>query len=262
MDTIAHLIRLPPTQRDEVAAALVDIPWEARTTSLRKWRKLLGLLRNITPAVNVSRGMFTQVQHALKRAAGRHVKITTDVHDKLEAWRELVCSLANRSTHLRKLEPFALSWIITTDASGSRMGGVFQYPEEQYFVWRYPFYQSTQARLVSSSNPKGDVKINDLELGALLIQILLFSPRMALLEHIHTYVDNKAVQGWANRASVSTAYSVRPILRGLSLAARRKHIHASVGRVLGEDNKMSNTALQLTHLLDRKFISHLRTHFP
>ena len=194
-------------------ATLASTPWEERTTSLRKWSKLLGLLQSITPSVSGTRGMFTEVQHALKRAVGRHVKITTDVHDKLEAWRELVCSLANRSTHLRKLEPFALSWIITTDASGSRMGGVFQYPEEQYFVWRYPFYQATQARLVSSSNPKGDVKINDLELGALRMQILLFSPRMAPLEHIHTYVNNTAVQGWANRGSISTASSVGAILR-------------------------------------------------
>ena len=142
------------------------------------------------------------------------------------------------------------------------MGGAFQYPEEQYFVWRYPFYQATQARLVSSSNPKGDVKINDLELGALLIQILLFSPRMALLEHIHTYVDNKAVQGWANRGSVSIASSIGLILRGLALVARRQQIHAYVRFVLGEDNKMADAMSPLTHLPYRQFISHFRSHFP
>ena len=41
------------------------------------------------------------------------------------------------------------------------------------------FSQSTQARLVSSSNPKEDVTMNGLELGALLMQILFFAPRMA-----------------------------------------------------------------------------------
>ena len=124
LDTIAHLLRLPPTCWDKVASALVAIPREAHTTSLRKWHKLLGLLRSITLAVTGSRRMLTQVQHALKRAAERHVQLTMDMHDELKAWRELVLSLANRPTYLRKLETFAPLWIGNTDASGSGMGRV------------------------------------------------------------------------------------------------------------------------------------------
>ena len=105
-------------------AALAAIPREAHTTSLRKCRKSLGLLQSTPPAVAGSRGMLTRVQHALKRAAGRHVQLTTDVHDKLEAWRKLVRSLANRPTHLRELEYFYPSWIGTTDALWLGMGGV------------------------------------------------------------------------------------------------------------------------------------------
>ena len=88
-----------------MAAALAAIPRDAHSTSLRKWRELLGLLRSIKPAVSGSRGMFTQVQHALKRATCRHVQLTADVHDELEAWRKLVRSLASQPTHLRKLQP-------------------------------------------------------------------------------------------------------------------------------------------------------------
>ena len=65
---------------------------------------------------------------------------------------------------------------------------------------------------MSSSNPKVDVTINNLKLGALLMQILIFVPSMAPLAHIHTYVDKTAAQGWANRGSVSTASSVVLIL--------------------------------------------------
>ena len=82
---ISHLLRLTPRKQEKVAAALASIPRKAHSTSLNKWRKLMGLLHSITPSVSVSRGMFTQVQHALKKAAGRHIKLTTDVHDKLEA---------------------------------------------------------------------------------------------------------------------------------------------------------------------------------
>ena len=83
LDTIAHLLRLPPRRQEKVAAALAAILRKARTTYLRKWHKILGLLRSITPDVNGSRGMFTRVQNPLKRAAGRNVQLTIDVHNKL-----------------------------------------------------------------------------------------------------------------------------------------------------------------------------------
>ena len=92
------------------------------------------------------------------------------------------------------------------------MGGVCRDPEGKYFVCKSPFSLATQARLVSSSNPTGDVTINDLELGALLMQILIFAPRIAPLAHIHTYVNNTEAKGLSNRGSISTDSSVGPTL--------------------------------------------------
>ena len=77
------------------------------------------------------------------------------------------------------------------------------------------------------------MKTKNLDLGALLMQILIFALRMAPLAHIHAYVDNMMAQRWANRGSVSTASYVRTTLWELYLAARRKHIHASTGRIPG-----------------------------
>ena len=79
---------------------------------------------------------------------------------------------------------------------------------------------------MSSSKPNVYVAINDLEIGALLVQTLLFSPSMAPLAHIHTCADNTAAQVWDNIGSVSTSSSFGPILQEISLAARRQHIHA------------------------------------
>ena len=87
--------------------------------------------------------------------------------------------------------------------------------------------------MVYSSNPNGDVTINNLELRALLMQLLIFSPMMAPLVHIHTYVENTAAQGWANRGGIRTASAVGPILRYIALLARRQNIHASVRCMLG-----------------------------
>ena len=103
---------------------MVAIPRKAQYNPLRKWCKLLGILRSITPVVAGSGGMFTRFQHSLKRVTGRHVQLTSYMHDELEAWRELVRSLASHPTHLRKLQPFSPTWIGTTNASGSGMVGV------------------------------------------------------------------------------------------------------------------------------------------
>ena len=105
LNMFSHLLRLPPRQQEKVEAALAAITRKAHSTSLPKWRKLLGLLLSITLAVSGSRGMFTQVQHTLKRATGRHVQLISDVQNDLKAWCKLVCSLASQPTHLRKLQP-------------------------------------------------------------------------------------------------------------------------------------------------------------
>ena len=55
--------------------------------------------------------------------------------------------------------------------------------------------------------------INSPELGEMLMKLLLFTLRIYPLAHIHTYVNEKAAQGWANRGSLNTAYSVGHILQ-------------------------------------------------
>ena len=84
INTTTHLLRIPPEQQKKAEAALAAISRTAHTTSLRKWRKILGLLRSITPAVTGSRVMFTRVKHSIQKAAGQNVHLTADVHDELE----------------------------------------------------------------------------------------------------------------------------------------------------------------------------------
>ena len=61
LDTVTHLLNIPPRQKSKVEVALTATTRTAHTMSLRKWGKLPGLLRLITPAVAGYRGMFTQV---------------------------------------------------------------------------------------------------------------------------------------------------------------------------------------------------------
>ena len=62
LDTIAHLLHLPPRRQEKVEAALAATPRMAHTTSLRNWSKILGLLQNLTPDVSGSRAFLNARQ--------------------------------------------------------------------------------------------------------------------------------------------------------------------------------------------------------
>ena len=117
-------------------------------------------------------------------------------------------------------------------------------------------------RLVSDTNLKGDVTINNLEILALLTQIHLFAPKMQHLAHIHTTVDNADGKGWYNRGSNSLAMAVGPILWDLNLLTRGIQIYASVGRIKGAYNTMADAASRLTYLTNRMFLRHFALTLP
>ena len=81
LNTVSHLLHLPPRKQSKVEAVLRATSRTTHTTSQSKWRKLLGLMHSIAPSIEVSRDMFIRVQNYLKRAAGRHVHLTADVND-------------------------------------------------------------------------------------------------------------------------------------------------------------------------------------
>ena len=124
LNNVAKFIRLPPKRQAKVHTALEAISPASHNNSLRKWRKLLGILRSITPAIEGSQGMSTLVKHALTKAAGQHVHLPADVNDKINAWIYLMSILFSRPTHLRELDPFPTTCIGMSNTSGSGMGGV------------------------------------------------------------------------------------------------------------------------------------------
>ena len=85
LNTVAQFICLPPKHHSKVHAFLEATPQATHNTLLRKRRKLLGMLCSITPAVYRGQGVFIFVQHALTKASCRHVHLTSDVHDELNA---------------------------------------------------------------------------------------------------------------------------------------------------------------------------------
>ena len=64
-----------------------------------------------------------------------------EVNNELHTWRWLVIDLAARPTHLRELDPAPPTWFGATYDSFTGMGGVFIYPEIQWFMWCSLYHQ-------------------------------------------------------------------------------------------------------------------------
>ena len=180
--------------------------------------------------------MFTRLQHALKKAKGCRINLTTPVHEELTVWRHLVASLATRPTHLCEIQPHPPTWIGATDASLTGMGGVCHSLNGDWHVWRLTFSTAIRANILTDKNPTRFLTINDLELAAYISHLHLFAPKMAPIEHISTGVDNTTAESWARQGSVSTATAIVPLLQKAAWIICQANIHASINRIPGVKN--------------------------
>ena len=135
IDTAKQVLTLPEDRKSSLLALLDTVPPIASRCSRRRWHKLLGTLRSTVPAIVGAAGMFTRLQHALKKANGQRINLTPPVKEELTVWRHLVASLATRPTHLREIRPHPPTWIGATDASLTGMGGVCHSPNGDWHVW-------------------------------------------------------------------------------------------------------------------------------
>ena len=76
-------ISLPPHRADRFRDILAEIPATQKRISVEKWHRCLGKLRSISLALSVSRGLFSQMQEALRHVNGKRVTLTRGVHEAL-----------------------------------------------------------------------------------------------------------------------------------------------------------------------------------
>ena len=141
------------------------------------------------------RGLFSHLQHAITSRRGTRLRLTPPFQYALDNFRWLLLHLGERPTRLQELVPTAPSVVGTHDASGAGAGGVWllhasALPRAQSFlvlapgdhitrlvqpsspvpvVWRTPLAPDITRRLVSFTNPAGDLNNSQFELlGAFL----------------------------------------------------------------------------------------------
>ena len=172
-------IHLPQRRLDRLDEILASLPKTQRRTSIKKWHQILGELRSMALAIPGARGLFSELQFALKsRPAEHRINLSKGVHDALNDFRLLVDDLARRPTRLYELVPLSPTLIGTHDASGHGAGGIWlpsesaiprTHLENHPIVWRMPFPASITRDLASFENPKGPITNSDLELAGSLL---------------------------------------------------------------------------------------------
>jgi hypothetical protein len=134
----------------------------------------------------------------------------------------LLDSLASRPTYIREIIPNFPTWTGAHNASGRGMGGVFAGPDGVPYLWSHPWTTTEAARLVTSSNPTGDLSIHDFQLAGNVAQLWLPLPKMAPLSAILNGSDNLTSIWWVRKGSTNTSTAAGSLL-GLRSWLLRQH---------------------------------------
>ena len=292
LDSVDMTLTLPPRRLQRLAALLGDIPPSQRRLSLPKWHKLLGELRSMSLALPGSRGLFSHLQQAIHSRRGNRLRLTTAFHHALDDFRWLQQQIAARPTRLYELVPTAPTFVGTHDASGTGAGGVWlpeptAIPRRQPLlvssappgasgllqralpdlpvpvVWRTTFPPSVTSRLVSWSNPTGDINNSELELlGAYLHDDVAAQCWDVRERTLRSATDNLATLSWYRNGSVTTTSPTATILRQHAMHQRYHRYLTLKDFVPGALNNMADDASRLASLTDAQFLTYFNATYP
>ena len=262
VDTVKQTIQLPP-HRVTRLQAIFDELRDARRVSIRRWRQVLGELRSMLLAIPGGRGLFSILQTGFRFADKHRVRLDSHMHAQLDDFESLVCDLASRPTRLAEIISDALGAIGSVDASGKGMGGVWFTVDGDPLVWREKFPDDIVNRLVSSSNPTGDLTNSDFELtGVVAHQDILAQAHDVREASVSVLNDNTPSISRSTKGSVTTRDPAAYLLRISSLHQRYHRYNADWQYISGPANAMADDASRLFKLSDTEFLAYFQQHYP
>jgi hypothetical protein len=293
IDTVSMTITLPERRLSRLADLLSDIPRTQKRMSLRRWHALLGELRSMSLALPGSRGLFSHLQVAIKTQRHNRLRLHRGFHDAIEDFRWLHRDLASRPTRLFELVPQAPTIIGAHDASGVGAGGVWLPTSSSVsraaplltlgspslvdaptttlvvptasvpILWRLQFPVDISRRLVSFSNPTGDINNSDLELAGGVLHDDVAAHCFDIRERTtRSNTDNSATLFWHRKGSVTTKSPPAYLLR-LSALHQRHHRYLPLKDYLpGDRNTMADDASRLFSLSNAALLKYFNTRYP
>jgi hypothetical protein len=268
INTLDKTISLPEHRLLRLRAILSSIATTQRRVSLKKWQQVLGELRSMALAIPAAIGLFSVLQEALKSSDGKRVRLTTHTQAFLHDFRWLVEDVGSRPTEIAEIVPDAIPATKgACDASGLGLGGVHFVPlpdgRTLPMLWRQKWPASVPARLVSSSNPTGDVTNSELELAATIAQFDVLAQAVDIRSHtIHNLSDNSATVAWQRKGAASTSGPVAYLLRLHALHQRHHRYIPLHDFIAGVSNVLADQCSRLFNLTDQQLLSHFDLAFP
>ena len=263
LDTEAMTLELPLHRRQRLQAILDSIPRSQRRTTAKTWHKVLGELRSMSVALPGSRGLFSHLQLALKDTA--RIRLDRGVHDALDDFQWLKDNLASRPTRLYELVELPPTISGADDACRLGMGGVVFHLRNDAppTLWRAQFPQALGNRLVSQSNPAGDVCMADFELAATVMQQEAYVHLADVRERTtHTCSDNTPAIAWQRHGSVTTNSAPAYLLRLQALHQRHHRYHPTFSHIPGVSNVMADDCSRLWRLTNLELLAYFNSTYP
>ena len=179
----------------------------------------------------------------------KHLQIPkgSEAYNALHDLRTMLKLVANRPTKCAQLVPGWPHFIGFCDACKWGAGGVWLSGKEDIHptVWRVKWPPDIAQRMISPTNPTGDLTINDLEMAGLLLHYLVLEQLVDTLEHKHAaaWCDNTSTVSWARRLSSSKSLVGQRLVRALSIRhVVTKSSPLAPWSIAGANNNMADLA--------------------
>ena len=252
-DGINRTIELPPGKLDKIRQTVKKLLLRQHA-SVPEFQSTLGKLQHAAIGIPNGKGLLSPLFRLLPTEQNpstrrKHVQLPagSEAHEALKDLRTMLKMVANRPTKCAQLIPGWPNYVGFCDACKWGAGGVWLSGSDDLHpvMWRVKWPPDITKRLVSPSNPAGDLTINDLEMAGLLLQQLVLEDIAPTLEHKHaaTWCDNSSTVSWARRLSSKRSLVGQRLVRALSL----RHVVTKCSplapwSIAGANNKMADLA--------------------
>ena len=270
VDGANFTIQLMPDKCKKLVQLIRDVT-KCRQVPLSIFQELAGKLQHASFAIPGGKGLFSIIHRAMA-GLKPFIKITPDIKQTLNDWTTVVRHLASCPTPVRLLVSDFPNYIQYTDACKLGAGGVVVPGMDPfyYYVWQFEWPKDIRDELVSWTNPKGSLTINDLELAGLLLGWLVIEYICGDLrfKHIGSFCDNTSAVAWSLKGHTSTSIVAGRLLRFLALRQRIRQTSSLLPmNIAGKDNAMADIPSRAFKNGDyfhaqQHLTTYFNTHFP
>ena len=245
-DGITKCLELPPDKFEKISTIL-KTTIKQHSVPTKEFQNLVGKLRHASLALPSAKGLFTPINHALQNDPQYiNIKSNKDLKLNLQDWKYLLNEVKKRPTSVHEVVHKEPHYIGYCDASGHGAGGVWLSGSEtiQPTVWQIEFPPEIRKRLVSESNPKGDITNSDLEMAGVVLHFLVLENLVDLTHKtVGIYCDNTPTVYWTQKMSSKRSNTAGRLLRALAIRQKaQQSAPVIILPIAGKQNVMADTA--------------------